>query len=108
MSCLIDGFNVLDATGMCDVCLHPKHLPTFITTKVKRATQPFELGHSDICGSCSIPAKAGRLYYIVFVDDYSPWTTVYLLPDKIHKTCIAAYQDDQAKIDARGYNIKCV
>jgi len=46
------------------------------------------------------------LHYILFFDDYTRWTTVYLLPDKKQETCIAAYQHYQAKVDARGYNIK--
>jgi len=107
MRSLIDGISDLDAAiGLCDVCLQAKHKQKFIRTKVKRTTQPFELVHSDTCGPFSIPTKGGHLHYILFVDDYTRWTTVYLLPDKKHETCIAAYQHYQAKVDARGYNIK--
>jgi len=106
MRSLMDGFNDLDATGMCDVCLQAKHKRKFIQTKVKRTTRPFELIHSDTCGPFSIPTKGGHLHYILFVDDYTRWTTVYLLPDNKQEPCIAAYQHSQAKVDARGYNIK--
>jgi len=106
MRSLIDRFNDLDATRMCDVCLQAKHKQKFIRTKVQRTTRPFELVHSDTCGPFSIPTKGGHLHYILFVDDYTRWTTIYLLPDKKQDTSIAAYQHYQAKVDARGYNIK--
>jgi len=105
---LIDGINDLDATtGMCDICLQAKHKQQLTGTQVKRtSTQPSELVHSDTCGPFSIPTKRGYLHYILFVDDYTWWTTVYLLPDKKQVTCIAAYQHYQAKVDTRGYKIK--
>jgi len=105
MRSLIDGLNNLDET-MCDVCLQAKHKQKFIQTKVKRATTLFELIHSDTGGPFSVPTKGGHLHHIIFVDDYMRWTTAYLLPDKKKEICIAAYQHYQAKIDARGYNIK--
>ena len=104
MRSLIDGFEDLD--GMCDVCLQAKHKQKCIHAKVKRATWPFELVHSDTCGPFSIPTKGGHLHYILFFDHYTWWTTVYLLPDKKQETCIATYQHYQVKVDARGYKIK--
>jgi hypothetical protein len=104
---LIDGLNNLDkATKICDLCLQAKHKQKFIRTMVKRATTPFEHVHSDTCGAFSVPTKGGHLHYIIFVDDYMRWTTVYLLPDKMKESCIAAYQLYQAMVDIRGYNIK--
>jgi hypothetical protein len=104
---MIDGLNDLDKViEICDVCLQAKHKQKFIRPKVKRATKPFELVHSDTCGPFSVLTKGGHLHYIIFVDDYTRWTTVYLLPDKKKETCIAAYQHYQAKVDARGYNIQ--
>jgi len=104
MRSLIDGFEDLD--GMCDVCLQAKHKQKFIRTKVKRATRPFKVVNSDTCGPFSIPTTGRRLHNILFVDDYTRWTTVYFLPDKKEETCIAAYQYYQAKVDAREYKIK--
>jgi len=104
MRSLIDGFE--DLNGMCDVCLHAQHKQKFIRTKVKRTTRPFELVHSDTCSPFSLLTKGGHLHYILFVDDYTRWTTVYLLPDKKQETCIASNQHYQAKVDARGSIIK--
>jgi len=105
MRSLIDGLNDLNDT-MWHVCLQAKHKQKFIRTKVKRTIAPFELVHSDTCGPFFARTKGGHLHYIIFVDDYTRWTTVYLLPDKKMETCIAVYQYYQAKVDARGYNIK--
>jgi len=104
MQSRIHGFEDFD--GMCDVCLQAKHKQRGFRTKFKRTTWPFELVHSDTCGPFSSLTKGDYLHYILFVDDYTRWTTVYLLPDKKQETCIAAYQHYQAKVDARGYNIK--
>jgi len=105
MRSLIDGLNDLNDT-MWHVCLQAKQKQKFIRTKVKRAIAPFELVHSDTWGPFFARTKGGHLHYIIFVDDYTRWTTVYLLPDKKKETCIAVYQYYQAKVDARGYNIK--
>jgi hypothetical protein len=91
---------------MYDVCLQAKNKQKLFRTEVDRATQLFELIHSDTCSPFSIAAKGGFQHYILFVDDYTRWTTVYLLPDKKQDTCMSAYQHYQANVDAREYNIK--
>jgi len=105
MQSRIDRLNTVDET-LCDVCLQTKHKQKVIRTKVKRATAPFELVHSVTCSPVSVLAKGGHLHYIIIVDNYTGWTTVYLLPDKKKVACIAAYQHYQAKVEARDYNIK--
>jgi len=79
MQSLIDGSE--DLVGMCDVCLQAKQKERFIRTQVKRATRQFDFVHSDTCSQFSIPTDGGHLHYILFVDDYTHWTTVYILPD---------------------------
>jgi hypothetical protein len=107
MKSLINGSEIFNS-HICDVCTQAKHKQKFIRTKVRRVTKPYELVHSDTCGPFGTPTKAGHLHYILFIDDYTRWTTVYLLPDKKQETCIAAYQHFQAKVDAynKGYKIK--
>jgi len=105
MQFLIDRLNNPDET-MCHVCLQARHKQKCILTRVKRATTPFELVNSDSCGCFSVLTKGRHLHYIIFVDDYTRWTTFYLLPDMKRETCIAACQHYQANVDARGYNIK--
>ena len=92
---------------MCDVCVQAKHKQKFIRTKTKRTTMPFELVHSDICGPFATPSISGGHYFMVFVDDYSRWTDMWLLPNKKAETCTAAYQSFQKRIEAIGnYHIR--
>jgi len=102
---LINGLTDLDAT-MFSVCLLAKHKQKSIPTKVKRAIAPVWLVHSHTCSPFSVPTNRGNLHYIMFVDNYMPSSTVYLLPDMKKETCITSYQQPQAKVAVRNYNIK--
>jgi len=90
MSFLIDVLNNLD-NAMCNVCLQAMHKLKCIRTKVKRATAPFRIVHSDTCSPIAVPTKRSHHQYIILVDDYIWWTTVYYLYHKKKATCIAAY-----------------
>jgi hypothetical protein len=47
-----------------------------------RASRPGELIHSDLCGPISPISARGYKYFIVFVDDYSRFCTVFLMKQK--------------------------
>jgi len=81
---------------MCTACIQAKNKQKIIEVKTKRTTKPFELVHSDVCGPFSMPTTAGHRYYILFIDDYTRYTSVWVLPDKESKTCTSAYQSFQA------------
>jgi len=91
---------------MCTVCIQAKHKQRFIRVPVKRTTKPFELVHSDVCGPFSTPTFGDNRYYILFIDDYTRYTSVWLLPNKKAVTCTSAYQSFQARVDSMGYEIK--
>jgi len=93
---------------MCTVCIQAKHKQKFIRAKVKRTTKPFELVHSDVCGPFSTPTFGGNKHFILFVDDYTRFTFVWMLPDKKSETCTTAYKAFQARVHAmgQGYQIK--
>ena len=40
---------------------------------------PFDLIHFDIWGLASVPTKKGSKYFVMFVDDFSLYTWIYLL-----------------------------
>jgi len=101
---LIDGYTKDDS--MCTAYIQAKHKQRIINVKTKRTTKPIELVHSDVCGLFSTPTSAGHHYCILFIDDYTCYTSVSVLPDKKSKTCTWAYQSFQARVDSMGYKVK--
>jgi hypothetical protein len=104
MRSLIDGLKHDDQK--CEVCFKAKQKRKIIRIPVKPTTRPYELVHSDLCGPFTTPSLGGKRYYIVFIDDYSRYTEVYLLADKRAETCTGAFQQYQAHAKARGFDIK--
>jgi len=100
----VKGYTNNDS--MCTVCIQAKHKQKFIKVPVKRTTKPFELVHSDVCSPFSTPTLGDNRYYILFIDDYTRYTSVWLLPNNKAKTCTSAYQSFQARVDSMGYKIK--
>jgi len=47
-------------------------------------------------------------FYIVFINDYTRYTSVWQLPNPQPVTCTSAYQSFQARVDLTGYEIKRV
>ena len=47
-----------------------------------------------MCGLFSTPTCASHHYYILFINDYTRYTFVWVLPDKKSKTCTSAYHTD--------------
>ena len=63
---------------LCEPCLASKACrKPFGTTK--RAAQPIELVHSDICGPMNRKARHGASYFLTLINDYSRYGYVYLL-----------------------------
>jgi len=104
MQTLIGGYTHNDSMGT--VCIKAKHKQRFIRVPVKWTTKPFELVQSDVCGPFSTPTFRDNRYYILFIDDYMRYTSVWLLPNMKVETCTSAYQLFQARVDSMGYKIK--
>ena len=47
-----------------------------------RSTQLLEIVHIDICGSFDVNSFRKEKYFIIFIDDYSHYSYVYLLHEK--------------------------
>ena len=100
---LVDGYV---PTDICEVCIVAKHERKIIRVLVLQTTTPFELVHSDTCGPFNTKSHGGGLHFIVFIDDYTRHTTVYILLDKCAESCIAAFQSFKTRIESWGYTIK--
>jgi hypothetical protein len=52
---------------LCHTCIQAKHKRSFERTPVERASRPFELNHSDLCGPISTPSWSGARYLIHYI-----------------------------------------
>jgi transposase InsO family protein len=68
---------------ICEACLAGKHRRTpFPLQGIRRAAEPLELVHGDICGPITPATPSGNRYFLLLVDDYSRYMWVVLLPTK--------------------------
>ena len=79
---------------MSTACIQAKHKQKIIKVQTKCTTKPFELVHSDMFRPFSMLTSAGPRNYTLFIDDYTRYTFVCVLPDKQSKTCTLAYHTD--------------
>jgi hypothetical protein len=91
----------------CTVCIQAKHRRKISRKPAPRATRPFELVHSDLCGPMHHDSHGGARYYMVFIDDYSRWSFVYFLKNKDRQTCSNTFREMQKFVKTQfGYDIK--
>jgi hypothetical protein len=78
------GLPILSQVGqVCKACLVGKHRRApFPHQAMRRAMEPLELVHGDICGPISPVTPSGNCYFLLLVDDYSRYMWVVLLPTK--------------------------
>ncbi|KAL4325414.1 hypothetical protein GQ457_11G025020 [Hibiscus cannabinus] len=74
----------LDITNFnkCEICVEAKHDKPHFKTVSNRKTELLELGHTDLADFRNTESKGGKHYYIIFVDDFSSYTKIYLLRTK--------------------------
>jgi hypothetical protein len=67
---------------MCGACQQGKSHQLAFPKSVSMSQAPLELIHSDVWGPA--PMSVGRkIYYVSFVDDFSKYTWIYLIPSQI-------------------------
>lgn len=70
-----------------------------------RADEPLQLVHVDLCGPITPSTLADNKYFMLFVDDYTRWTTVYMLKSK--DQAVDAFIKFRAEVEkSSGYEIK--
>ncbi len=82
---LADGIKIdtCSEVAKCVSCLKGKMTrKSFPKSSNHRANQPLDLIHSDVCGPMNTLTPSQKKYFLTFIDDYSRYTTVYLLHGK--------------------------
>jgi hypothetical protein len=92
--------------SMCTVCIQTKHKQKFIRVRVKHTSRPFEMVHSDVRGPFCTPTFGGNKHFIIFVDDYTRFTFVRMLPVTKSEACTTAYKAFQARVTTLGCQIR--
>src|SRR5262249_1890603 len=66
----------------CDSCQLAKHHALPFNTSNSTSYASFDLIHSDIWELAPIPTTGGSQCFMIFVDDYSHYTWIYLVKNK--------------------------
>ncbi|CAI7930167.1 unnamed protein product [Closterium sp. NIES-54] len=77
------------------------------SSSLRPATEPFETLHLDICGPASRPGPERESFFLVVVDDYSRYTTVFPLAKKSDVTS-TLFQWLLTTADTRGRRVSCL
>ena len=76
---LMDFLESLDA---CEPCLMGKMTKTPFSGTIERATDLWEIIHTDVCGPMSVDARGGYRYFLTFIDDLIIYGYIYLMKHK--------------------------
>lgn len=66
----------------CDVCKLAKKTILHFSLSIRKSEAPFELFYSDVWGPALIISSNGFKYFVLFIDDFSQTTWLYLLKSK--------------------------
>jgi hypothetical protein len=82
---LVTGFNYEfpQHSNVCEACVQGKnHKSAFPSTQRTKASHALELVHSDVCGKLRNKSLGGAEYFLVFIDDKTHFTWIYVLKKK--------------------------
>ncbi|KAG8087751.1 hypothetical protein GUJ93_ZPchr0010g8326 [Zizania palustris] len=74
-------FPLNKESHVCDACQQAKSHRLPFSSSSRVSTSPLELVHSDVWGP-TISSVSGHKYYVIFIDDFSRFTWLYLLKHK--------------------------
>ena len=83
---LFQGINL--ENFHCDDCELAKHKRVSFPNNNKRMSTPFSLIHSDVWGPSNIPNISGARWFVIFIDDCTRVSWMYLLKQKSEVTQI--------------------
>ena len=80
-------------------CQFGKQTVLPFNNSVYHALSPFDLIHSDVWGPSPISTSGGSRYFVIFVDDFSRYTSIYLFKNRYELYQI--YRDFTKMIETR-------
>jgi len=91
----------------CDGCVLGKLHRQPFTPNTKRAQKPLDLIHSDICGPMQVASLGGARYFVLFIDDATRFTEVFIIKKK--SEALRCFQEYKASVEnLHGTNIKAL
>jgi hypothetical protein len=96
---MVEGIPELQSTheGICKGCALGKNIKKSFPSSNNRSKEILDLIHSDVCGPMPVKSLGGSLYYVIFIDDYSRKTWLYLLKTK--DEVFSKFQEFKAEIE---------
>jgi transposase InsO family protein len=81
---MVEGILELKSTheGICKGCALGKNIKKPFPRNKNISKEILDLIHLDVCGPMPSRSLGGSLYYVIFIDDYSRKTWLYLLKTK--------------------------
>jgi hypothetical protein len=81
---MVEGIRELQSTheGICKGCALGKNIKKSFPSSNNRSKEILDLIHSDVCGQMPVNSLGGYSYYVIFIDDYSRKTWLYLINTK--------------------------
>jgi hypothetical protein len=81
---MVEGIPELRSTheGICKGCALGKNIKKPFPSNNNKSKEILDLIHSYVCGPMPVKSLGGSSYYVIFIDDYSRKTWLYLLKTK--------------------------
>lgn len=74
--------SVINESFDCTACQTAKQPALSFNKSTSISASPFDLVHSDIWGPAPTPSMGGSRYFVLFIDDYSCFTWIYLMKNR--------------------------
>lgn len=100
-------FDNSNSSSKCEACIMAKHARQPFNHKGKRASNPLQVIHFDLCGPMEQKSIGNARYFLTFIDDFSRKNSVYFLKHK--SELFGRFKEYKAMVEKQtGRKIKCI